>query len=110
MRRKSWFRYVLAACVLAGFTAASSGLAPAAAPAAKRDGSAQEELRVNINTATEVELTKLPGVGSALAKRIVEFREKNGPFRRVEDLMKVRGIGEKTFQKMRPHLTVGKQK
>ncbi len=66
--------------------------------------------RVDINTADEKTLQKIPGVGEALAKRIVEFREQHGPFDRVEDLMKVRGIGEKSLEKMRAHVTVGKRK
>jgi competence protein ComEA len=41
-----------------------------------------------------------------MAKRIVAWREEHGPFRRVEDLIKVKGIGEKTFQKLRPYVTV----
>ena len=61
---------------------------------------------VNLNTASAAELERLPGVGAAVAQRIVEHREKNGTFRAVEDLMLVRGIGEKSFEKLRPYLTV----
>jgi len=43
-----------------------------------------------------------------MARRIVEWRDEHGPFRRVEDLMKVKGIGEKSLEKMRPHVTVAK--
>lgn len=62
---------------------------------------------VNINTATADQLEALPGIGPSMAKRIVAYREKNGPFKKVEDLMNVQGIGEKSFLKLRPHLTVG---
>ena len=62
--------------------------------------------QVDINKASAAELTAIPGVGDTLAQRIVEFREKQGPFRRVEDLLKIKGIGEKSFQKMRPHVKV----
>ena len=61
---------------------------------------------VNINTADETELQKLYRVGPAIAKRIVEFRNQNGKFQTVEDIKKVRGIGEKTFEKMKDKITV----
>ncbi len=61
---------------------------------------------VNLNTASEAQLTLLPGVGEAVARRIITFREQHGPFQRPEDLMNVQGIGERTFGKLRPHLTV----
>jgi len=74
-------------------------------PTAQVQAAAQKTL-VNINTATVDELTSLPGVGPATAARIVEYREKNGGFKKVEDLMNVRGIGEKTFLKLKPLITV----
>ena len=61
---------------------------------------------VNINTANEIELQKLYRVGPAIAKRIIEYREQNGKFQTVEDIKKVRGIGEKTFEKMKDKITV----
>jgi competence protein ComEA len=61
---------------------------------------------VNLNTATVTELLQLPRVGPKTAQRIVAFREAHGPFQRPEDLMNVKGIGEKTFQRLRPHITV----
>ena len=63
---------------------------------------------ININTATITDLQKLPGIGAATATRIVEYRQKNGPFKKVEDLLNVRGIGEKTFDRIRARLSVGK--
>jgi competence protein ComEA len=54
---------------------------------------------VNINTASAEELTQLKGVGASHAARIIEFREKNGPFKKPEDLTLVPGIGQKTFEK-----------
>jgi competence protein ComEA len=62
---------------------------------------------VNINTATAAQLEALPGIGPATAKRIIEHREKNGAFKKPEDLMNVRGIGEKAFLRLRPLVTVG---
>lgn len=77
----------------------------AAAPAA---GAQATEGKININTASAEELQALPGIGPSYAQRIVEHREKNGPFKKVEDLLNVRGIGEKTFEKIRDRLTIGK--
>jgi competence protein ComEA len=64
---------------------------------------------VNVNLASEEELAGVRGIGKVLAKRIVDFRDEHGPFERLEDLMKVRGIGEKSFEKLRPLLTIGKK-
>lgn len=94
-------RFVAMSLVAVMALAMSSGLAVAAekpqGPAAK----------VNINTATAEQLTQLPGVGEKLAARIVEHRQKEGPFRSAQELMNVRGIGEKNFQKLEAYLTVG---
>lgn len=62
--------------------------------------------KVNVNTADTVQLSLLPRVGPSVAQRIVEFRKENGPFKRPEDLMLVRGIGEKTFELLKPYLAV----
>lgn len=59
---------------------------------------------VNVNTATAEQLALLPGVGPAVAGRIVEHRQKNGNFKAIEDLMLVKGIGEKSFEKMKPYV------
>jgi len=61
---------------------------------------------VNINTASAEQLQLLPRVGPALAERIIEFREANGPFKRVEELVAVRGIGEKSLQQLRPYVVI----
>jgi competence protein ComEA len=61
---------------------------------------------VNINTAPADQLERLPGVGPKTAARIVEYRQKNGGFKKVEELMNVRGIGENAFLKMKSQLTV----
>ena len=62
---------------------------------------------VNLNTATAAQLEGLPGIGKATAERIVEYRQKSGGFKKIEDLMNVRGIGEKNFLKLKPLITVG---
>ena len=59
---------------------------------------------ININTATADELEKLPHIGRKTAETIVRFREENGPFRRTEHVMQIRGISEKRFLEMRQYL------
>jgi len=66
----------------------------------------QTATRININTASEKELEKLPGIGRGLVERIVEHREKYGPFRRPEHLIMVRGISDKRFRALRDSITV----
>jgi competence protein ComEA len=61
---------------------------------------------VNLNTAAASEFEGLPGIGAKTAARIVEYRQKNGPFKKIEELMNVSGIGEKNFLKLKPQLTV----
>lgn len=61
---------------------------------------------VNVNTASADELQYLPRVGPALAGRILEFREANGPFEAVEELVAVRGIGETSLEKLKPFVAV----
>jgi len=62
--------------------------------------------QVNLNVASAGEIEKLPGVGPAMAARIIEYRQKNGGFKKIEDLMNVKGIAEKTFLKLKPLVTV----
>jgi comEA protein len=61
---------------------------------------------VNLNTAKASELETLPGVGAKTAERIIEYRDKNGGFKKVEELMKIKGIGEKSFLKLKDRITV----
>ena len=63
-------------------------------------------LALNLNTATPKQLEALPGVGPVLAKRIVDFSEKKGGYRRIEELLAIPGISEKKFKVLRDHLTV----
>ncbi len=61
---------------------------------------------VNLNTATVAELETLPGIGPRTAALIIEYRQKNGGFKKIEDLMNVKGIGEKSFLKLKPLIVV----
>jgi competence protein ComEA len=63
--------------------------------------------KVNINSASVDQLEALPGVGPRLAARIVEYRQKAGSFRSVQELMNVKGIGEKNLAKLQPFLSTG---
>ena len=60
---------------------------------------------INLNTATIEQLETLPGIGRKTAERILEYRTKSGGFKRIEDLMNVKGIGEKSFLKLKPLVT-----
>jgi competence protein ComEA len=63
-------------------------------------------LILNLNTATPKQLEALPGVGPVLAKRIVDFREKKGGFKRIEELLAIPGISEKKWKTLSAYLTV----
>jgi competence protein ComEA len=91
-------RPLLTASLVLAFCAAARA-ADAAAPAA--DGK-----KVNINQASAEQLANLPRVGVKAAQRILDFRKANGPFARVEDLMEVKGFGEKRFEQLKPYLAV----
>ena len=99
---------------LALLVALHAGAAAAVAQDAKapsgRAAASKAPSVVNLNTATAAQIATLPGIGAATAKRIVEHREKNGSFKKIEELMNVKGIGEKSFLKLKPFLTVGEPK
>ena len=63
--------------------------------------------KLNINVATEMELQQLPGIGPELAGRIVSYRQENGPYAAVEQIMDVEGIGEVRFQQIQALITIG---
>ncbi len=79
-------------------------IAPAlvlASPRAQEPAAAQKAT-VNLNTATVDQLMTLPGIGQKTAERILEYRTKSGGFKKIEELMNVKGIGEKSFLKIKP--------
>ena len=84
-------------------------LAPVAAAQSGKAKPSHETKRVvlDINRASAADFEKLHGIGPELARRIIAYREKHGHFRRVEDLLVIRGMGEKKWRALRPHLKVG---
>jgi len=73
----------------------------------RQSGSATAPVKININTATLEELQTLPRIGPAIAQRIIDYRKEHGPFKRIEDLLKVQGIGERVFEQIKDRITVG---
>lgn len=72
----------------------------------KQEQHHSEEERININRASRLQLEKLPGIGPVKARNIVEYRELNGDFNDLPDLILVKGIGEKTFEQIKPMITI----
>jgi competence protein ComEA len=77
-----------------------------ASPVQTASQTAPATSQINLNTATVDQLETLPGIGQKTAELIVEFRNKNGGFKRIEDLMNIKGIGEKSFLKLKPLVVV----
>lgn len=100
---------VAVATTLALLAAVASAGPLAATPAPANSGNSSTGQKIDINRAGPEELATIPGIGKSLAQRIVDFRTEHGAFTRVEDLLKIKGIGEKSFQKIRPHVTVSER-
>ena len=90
----------IAAIALSAPALSAQSKAPAPKPAATAAAP------VNLNTATAEQLATIPGVGPRMAERIIDYRQKNGGFKKIEDLMNVSGVGEKSFLKMKPLITI----
>jgi competence protein ComEA len=94
-----WSLVALVACL--SIQASAQG-----APSKSESHQARPTALVNLNSATASQLQELPGIGAKTAERIIEYRQKKGPFKKIEELMNVKGIGEKSFLKLRPQITV----
>ena len=70
------------------------------------EGEKQSPQKIDLNRAAPWLLEALPGIGEVLAQRIVDYRNENGPFKRIEDLLQVKGIGKGTLEKIGDHITV----
>lgn len=88
------------------YTVTSDALFPSDATAAPPESTFVSDVLVDLNTAALDDLTGLPGIGEAKAQAILDYRREHGPFRRVEDLMNVKGIGEGIFQQLEPYITL----
>lgn len=106
MHRSNSLRLAASAVVLALLVAGVAVAAPAAESTNKADSLAP----VDLNQATLEELVEIPGIGPTMAQRILDWRDEHGPFERVDDLLKVKGIGEKSFEKLKPYVKVSKSK
>lgn len=95
-------RMIIAALLAVGLTAGVTSAQESARTPAQKPAAAA----VNLNTASVAQLESLPGVGPAMAQRIVEYRQQSGGFKKIEELMNVRGIGEATFLKLKELIVV----
>jgi competence protein ComEA len=84
--------------------------APIAQATPQPPPAASRAATLDLNSATVAQLETLPGIGRRTAERIVEHRQKNGGFKKIEELMNVQGIGEKSFLRLKPLITVAPPK
>jgi competence protein ComEA len=95
-----------AALLAAGLSAVSANDLAATAETKAPPAQSAATPRVNINAATAAQIAYLPRIGPSVAERVVDYRKAHGPFQRVEDLMEVKGIGEKLFLTVKPYVAV----
>ena len=88
-----------------GQTISSAADGPGTSDSGQEDPSSGTAGRINLNTATREELMQIPGIGESKARLILEYREKNGRFESIEDIMKVPGIKDASFQKLKDYIT-----
>jgi len=104
------FRTFVAVLALATASVAAPGASAQSRPATAQGSKPAVSTPININTATAADLQRLPGIGAKTAARVIEYRQKNGPFKKIEELMNVRGIGERNFLRLKDQISVGAPK
>ena len=108
-RTRSWTSILTLALLLVGARPLTAQEQRMPAPK-KATAAPTASAPLNLNTATAVQLETLPGIGPTVAARIVEYRQKNGSFKKIEELMNVKGIGEKLFLKIKAVITIAPPK
>jgi competence protein ComEA len=82
------------------------GEAEAAYPVIQGSQDSSEETKINLNEATKEEFESLPGIGPAKAATFIQYREENGPYKKIEDIKNISGIGDKTYEKLKEYIFV----
>ncbi len=95
---------LLVISILAAAIAGTAMIRAGRVPVGSRPMTAAPDMRIDVNTATEVELNALPGIGPALAARIAADRATRGPFESIDDLARVHGIGPRLIERIGPHV------
>ena len=88
----------------------ASPVAAQQAPRAAKAAAPASTTVLNLNSATAAQIATLPGIGQKTAELVVQYRQKNGPFKKIEEIMNVRGIGEKSFLRIKDRLSVSAPK
>lgn len=105
IQHRRWFLSLVAGSLL-GSSLVSMPLTLLAAPASAKAPVASEQVMVNINKATAPELEGIKGIGPMLAERIIKYRDTNGRFERLEDLVHVPGIGPAKYERIKSQITL----
>jgi comEA protein len=105
------FRFILISVVFSLliiplYSQADKSAPPGNANKPEKQTQCSSQSKVNINNASLTELQTLPGIGPSIAKRILEYRTKNPPFQRIEDLLIIKGINRKLLEKIRPFVII----